>query len=76
MIFLYLMLKKNKVKLNELIYFIKISIKNPCFYIDELINEDIENDLHLTPSLLEYIPHFREWRFKFKKAINYNFIIK
>ena len=65
--------KKNKVKIYDLIKFIRYNITKPSFYIDELINEDIENDLHLTPSLLEYIPHFREWRFKFEKAIKYNF---
>ena len=51
--------KKNKVKIYDLIKFIRYNITKPSFYIDELINEDIENDLHLTPSLLEYKPHFR-----------------
>ena len=64
--------KKNKVKIYDLIKFIRYNIKNPFFYIDELINEDIENDLHLTPSLLKYMPNFKEWRFESKKALNYN----
>jgi len=69
-------IKSNKVKLIDLIEFIKHTIKNIDFYVEELLKEEIQYDIDARNHLKYFVkPSYMDEHLKYEKEINYNFKI-
>jgi hypothetical protein len=67
-------IKKNKVKMIDLISFIKHKIKNYAFYVEELLKEQIQDEIKTRNYLKWFVkPSYMEENLKYEKEINYNF---